>query len=369
QQYPTTDDVNIIERQGGLQNAYTDIDVTNYHNKVLASDWRLGLEINKELALYPRLEQQYVDKERDVILEEMKRYEDEPAAKVDELYHAMLYRGTTLGMRIIGEVDSLKSIDADRLRSYHTRWYRPERLVVVVAGNMSDDDSLEIQKHVEEWFGALSPNEPMATFDRVTDTQEEPRYEVITKPEAQQAHVELGVRTFPRGSNERFAWSVFNLLMGVSFTSRLFREIREKKGLCYHIRSSSSNWADVGTWSIYAGVATEKLEEAVQEIMNELRKVVQDGVTEEEVEIAKKRLRTMIAFQSEDPEFQNEFYGRQEVFNETIVTIDDYLENINVVTKEEINALVRKYIVTKTLNCAVVWSKEKEDRLQASLSI
>src|ERR1700690_2053724 len=85
--YPTTDDVNVIERIGGLQNAYTDVDITNYHNKVLRSDWELALDINKELSVHPRLEQQYVDKERDVILEEMKRYEDEPAAKVGEVFH------------------------------------------------------------------------------------------------------------------------------------------------------------------------------------------------------------------------------------------------------------------------------------------
>src|SRR3989344_9083242 len=91
--YPTTDDVNTIERAGGLQNAYTDIDITNYHNKVLSSDWELALDINKELALHPNLEQKHVDRERDVILEEMKRYDDEPAAKVEETYHMMLYPG------------------------------------------------------------------------------------------------------------------------------------------------------------------------------------------------------------------------------------------------------------------------------------
>src|SRR4029079_17159607 len=101
QKYPTTDDVNTIERAGGLQIAYTDIDITNYHNKVLSTDWHLALEINKELALAPKLEQKHVDKERDVILEEMKRYDDEPAAKVGEVFHEMMYPGTKLGMRII----------------------------------------------------------------------------------------------------------------------------------------------------------------------------------------------------------------------------------------------------------------------------
>jgi len=369
EKYPTTDDVNVIERQGGLQNAYTDIDITNYHNKVLSSDWELGLEINKELALYPRLEEQYIDKERDVILEEMKRYDDEPASKVEELYHTMMYRGTKLGMRIIGEVKSLKSIASKQLKDYHARWYTPDRMVVVMAGDITEKEE-EIRKKIEEWFGGAESKMVRQTDgERINDDQTEPAFEVVTKPDAKQAHLELGVRTFARGSSERFAWSVFNLLMGVSFTSRLFREIREKRGLCYHIHSSSQNWADVGTWSIYAGVATEKVEEAVREILNELKKVVDEGVREEEVAIAKKRLKTMIAFRAEDPEFQNEYYGRQEVFNEPIITLDEYLKKIGEVTSDQINTLARKYLVTKTLNLALVWSGGRDERLGRLLAI
>src|SRR3990172_2349929 len=134
--YPTTDDVNVIERAGGLQNAYTDIDVTNYHNKALSTDWQLALEVNKELALAPLLEQKHVDRERDVIIEEMKRYEDEPAAKVEETYHMMLYPGTKLGMRIIGEEASLRRVAASQLREYHDAWYRPDKMVIILAGDL-----------------------------------------------------------------------------------------------------------------------------------------------------------------------------------------------------------------------------------------
>lgn len=368
EKYPTTDDVNVIERIGGLQNAYTDIDITNYHNKVLASDWQLGLEINKELAVKPRLEQAHVDKERDVILEEMKRYEDEPAAKVEEAMHQMFYPGTPLGMRIIGEVDSLKNSDASTLRDYHSAWYTPEKMVVVMAGEMDDTRMQEIEKQGQEWFGSLS-GKAAGDFVQTKDDQKEPQVHAVTKPDAQQAHISLGLRTFPRGHADRFAWSVFNLLMGVSFTSRLFKEVREKRGLCYHIRSSSSSWADVGYWSIYAGVATEKVEETVSAIMLELTLAADKGVTEEEIAVAKKRLRTMFAFRAEDPEFQNEFYGRQEVFGEPLMTLDDYLARIEAVTVESVNGLIKKYFVPQTLNLAVVWSKKNADTLLSLLKM
>jgi predicted Zn-dependent peptidase len=362
--YPTTEDVNTIERAGGLQNAYTDIDITSYHNKVLASDWSLALDINKELAIHPLLEQKHVDKERDVIIEEMKRYEDEPAAKVSEAFHQMLYPGTKLGMKIIGTEKSLHNVASAELKEYHDRWYTPDRLVVVLAGNLTHQSS--ITQKTEAWFGGLT-GQSMGDIEIVTDRQNEPKVEVVTKPDAQQAHITLGVRAFGRDSEDRFAWNLFNLIMGVSFTSRLFKEIREKRGLCYHIRSSADNWKDVGYWSIYAGVATAKVEETVKAVMHELSKVVAGGVTTAEVTIAKKRLKTMLAFRSEDPEFLNEYYGRQELYGQKIITLDEYLTKIEAITKKDIDILLPRYIRQETLNLAVVWNKPRDEKLQKLL--
>ena len=366
--YPTTDDVNTIERAGGLQNAYTDIDITSFHNKVLSEDWSLALEINKELAILPRLEEKYVDMERSVIIEEMKRYEDEPGMKVGEIFHTMMYKGSPLGMRIIGDEASLRASNAQTLRTYHDAWYKPTQIVVTLAGRITNNES-RITKVVNEWFGALS-GKPDTDFERMTaDSQDKPRLEVLTKPDAQQAHLNIGLRTFRRGSEDRYAWNLFNLIMGVSFTSRLFKEVREKRGLCYHVRSGSDSWADVGYWSIYAGVATDKVTEATQAIMVELVKAAQKGVTDEEVAVARKRLKTSLAFSSENPEFMGEYYGRQELFREPIISMDDYVEKIDKVTKEDINALIKKYFVTKNLNMALVWSKPKDEKLLSLLRL
>lgn len=361
--YPTTEDVNFIERIGGLQNAYTDIDITNYHNKVLSTDWSQALELNKELATKPLLEQKHIDKERDVILEEMKRYEDEPAAKVGEAFHSMMYPGTSLGMRIIGERESLLASKGETLRGYHDKWYTPERMVVVLAGGIRNLES-GIREKTEEWFGPLHDSRFMIHDSKVADTQIAPQLSVVTKPDAQQAHLNIGLRTFARGSEDRFAWSILNLIMGVGFTSRFFKEIREKRGLCYTVRSNSDNWADVGYWSIYAGVATEKVEEATRAILGEIAKAKDKGVTEEEVAISKKRIKTVLAFKSEDPEFFTEFYGRQELYGMPILTIDDYIKKIDKVTKDDIDRLLKKYFVSKTLNMALVWNKSNKDGLQ-----
>jgi len=365
--YPTTEDVNSIERVGGLQNAYTDIDITSYHNKVLSTDWQLALDINKELATAPLLEQKHVDKERDVIIEEMKRSEDEPAVKVGETFHEMLYPGTKLGMPVIGKEKSLRAIASKELKLYHDHWYTPDKIVVVLAGKITGNES-SIQKKTNEWFQNLE-KKSIQNIEMVTDHQTEPKVEIVTKPDAQQAHITLGVRGFNRDSEDRYAWNLFNLIMGVSFTSRLFKEIREKRGLCYQIRSTADNWKDVGYWSIYAGVATAKVEETVTAIMHELSNVVAHGVTNAEVAVAKKRLKTMLAFRSEDPEFLNEFYGRQELFGQKLITLDDYIAKIDAITKKDIDILVPKYIQQKTLNLAVVWNKPKDEKLLKLLTL
>ena len=368
EKYPTTDDVNTIEKIGGLQNAYTDIDITNYHNKALGTDWELALEINKELSLKPRIDQKWVDKERDVILEEMKRYEDEPAAKVEEAYHALLYKGTKLGMRIIGEEKSMRSITSKELLTYHNAWYQPQKMVVILSGDIDDSRASEITKKVEEWFSVL-PNVPTGDIEIVQSSQTKPELVVVTKPDASQAHMTLGVRTFSRKSEDRFAWSLFNLIMGISFTSRLFKEIREKRGLCYHVRSGGSAYEDVGSWDIYAGVATTKVEEATKAILFELSKVRDGGVTDEELVIAKKRLIALFAFKSEDPEFFSEWYGRAELFDMPLLNIDDYIEKIQAITKDDINALAKKYLKTETLNMSLVWNKPREEKLVDLLTI
>lgn len=366
--YPTTDDVNFIERLGGLQNAYTDIDVTCFHNKVLAEDWKAGLEINKELALHPRIEEKYIEKERDVILEEMKKYEDEPAMKVGEAFHQMLYPDTRLGMRIIGEEQPLRNATARTLASYHDTWYQPERIVVVLAGKLDEGTKKQCSEAVEKWFGTL-PQKKTADIERVRESQTRPAVSFVTKKDAKQAHITLGVRIFNRDSEDRFAWNVFNLLFGVSFTSRLFKEIREKQGLCYTIRSSPDTFEDVGYWSIYAGVATEKVGQATAGIMKELEKVKTQGVTTEEVNVAIKRLKTMLAFRAEDPEFLSEWYGRQELYHLPILSLSEYMQRIEKVTKEEINALTRKYITGKTLNAAVVWNRPEDKTLIELLTV
>jgi predicted Zn-dependent peptidase len=259
-------------------------------------------------------------------------------------------------MRTIGTEAALRAATSATLKSYHEAWYKPDKLVVTVAGHIDEAMRSEIHQKVTSWYQGLSGES--SDFVPVAVSQKEPRLMVETKPDSHQAHIELGIRSFARASADRYAWNLFNLQFGVGFTSRLFREIREKKGLCYTVRSGASSWADSGYWSIYAGVSNDKIEEATSAILDEMKKVREKGFTEEELGIAKKRLKTVLAFKSEDPEFLGEYYGRQEVFGQPIQTLEEYLKHIEHVTVEEVNALIRKYFITQTLNMAVVTNRK-----------
>jgi len=240
-------------------------------------------------------------------------------------------------------------------------------MVVILSGNVSGNEK-NIQEQVGHWFGAL-PAKKTGDMEVVKPSQKAPQLTVVTKPDAAQAHLIVGLRAFARDSEDRYAWSLFNLIMGVSFTSRLFKEIREKRGLCYHIRSSNTAYADVGSWDIYAGVATNKVEEATKAIIEELAKAKERGVTEEELVVARKRLKTILAFKSEDPEFWVEWYGRAELFGMPLVTLEEYVQKIEKVKVGDINSLIKKYFTQETLNMSLVWNKPREEKLLALLSL
>ena len=227
--FPTYDDVHSVERLGGVQDAYTGTDLTKYYAKVLAVDWERALEVVCDLALHPLLPQKDFESERKVILEEMAMYEDDLPVKAGEVYHELIYRGSALGRRLIGTRESLGRIGRREMQEYHERNYRAENLVVVVAGRMMERGAV-VEKTRKIFAGVKGGRND--GFAEAGVIGKSPEVKVFTKKDAQQANLVLGFAACDRFSEDRFALQVFNLLMGVGMTSRLFKRIREKRGLC-----------------------------------------------------------------------------------------------------------------------------------------
>jgi predicted Zn-dependent peptidase len=356
--YPSFDDVHVVERIGGIQNAYTSTDVTKYYAKVLANDWEKTLDVTSQLALEPLLPDREFDVERKVIFEEMAMYEDDLPSKSDEVFHNLMYGDNSLGRRIIGSQETLSRVTRDVMEKYMKEKYKSGDIVVVISGKI--ENTKEVIKAVKDRFEAL-PKAANGGFEIVTHSQDKSRVNVVTKPKAEQANLVVGFPTCDRFSEDKYALQVFNLLMGVGFTSRLFKKIREEKGLCYSIRSGLSTYHELGDWSIWAGLDTKRVDEALSSILDELKKVLMQGVSQEELRVAKKRHASGTAFQMESPDAVGEFYGKRVVYGLPMMTIDEYLEKIESVTLSDIERITKKYFLSDKLNLVVVGKFHKKD--------
>lgn len=356
--YPTPDDVHIIERMGGMQNAYTSIDVTKYYAKVLAEDWEKTLDVVTELCLYPTLPEKDFDMERKVILEEIAMHEDDLPDKSGEVFHSLLYGNNPMGRRIIGSSESLGRVDRSVMEKYHSDYYNSSDLVVVMAGKV--DNESHIEQAVEDAYGKMARTKNRG-FETVALSQNKIRVEVVNKPRAQQANLVLGLPACDRFNEDKYSLQVLNLLLGVGFTSRFFRKIREEKGLCYSISSSVSTYHENGDWAVWAGLNTERIDEAIGAIIDELKLLLDKGVDEAEVEVSKKRFATAAAFRMESPDGLGEFYGRQLVYGQPLLTVEEYLEKINRVTVSDIVRVTKKYFDGNKFNLAVVGKYKKAD--------
>lgn len=356
--YPTYDDVHIIEKIGGVQNAYTGTDITKYYAKVLSADWEQTLDVVTDLALAPLLPAKDFDMERKVIYEEMAMHEDDLPDKSGEVFHQLMYGQTGLGRRIIGTQESLARVNREEMAGYRQKTYKAGDVVVVVSGRV--DEEKEVEKWVENRFGTLK-KEKNKRFERVGEYQGGKRIRVLSKPKAQQANLVLGFPGCSRFSDDKYPLQIFNLLMGVGFTSRFFRKIREELGLCYGISSSVSTYHETGDWGVWAGLNTDRLEEALSAILDQIKLVLDQGVKESEVEISKKRFTTAAAFRMESPEGMGEFYGRQVVYGQPVLTVEEYLKKIEAVTVSDVERVVKKYFIGHKLNLAVVGKFKKTD--------
>ena len=355
--FPTYDDVHVVERLGGAMNAYTDIDATKFYAKVLSVDWKVTLDVISDLVLSPLLPQKEFDPERKVIIEEMAMHEDDLPWKAEEVYHQLTFSGSSLGTRIIGTRESLMQIDRDVMSEFRKKMYKSGNIVVVISGKITEKEKIE--SRVKELFESL-PASDNGGFTPFRDGQDKSRVIVIEKPKAEQANLIMGFKVCGRLSDDKYPLQVLNLILGSGFTSRLYRKIREEKGLCYSIYSGMSNYSEIGEWSVSAGLNLDRLDEAIDEILAQLKLFLDKGADLQEVETAKKRFSAAAAFQMESPDRLGEFYGRQVLMGEKVLTVHEYLERITSVTASQVLGVARKYFDMKKINLALVGKYKKE---------
>lgn len=365
---PTTEDLSKqLDAVGADYNAFTSKDHTAYYIKMDARHTELALDLLSDMLYNSKFDQEEFERERGVIVEELNMYEDNPSMKVEELFEEHMFAGNTLGARIGGPVENIKSMDLKKLLDYKKRFYAPEHLVLVLAGKVGKD----IRTMIKKYFGAekihgekLLGYKPFA-WSRARKEAPEP-VKVMFK-QTDQMHMVLGFPAFNYDDPRNAALLLLHVILGGSMSSRLFIGVRERRGLCYVIRSGVTNYADAGAFTITSGLDKSRLKEAMEVIYEELQLLLKKGVTAEEVRMAKDHLAGKMVLQFEDSARVADYLGQQKLLMKKVESPEEKFKRIMKVSVADVNKVAREVLVFKNAKMGVIGPyKEADEFLKAA---
>ncbi len=349
QRRPTAKEISQdIEGVGGILNASTDKEVTIFWCKVASSHLSIALDVLSDLLLNSRFDASEMEKERHVVLEEINMNLDLPQQRVGMLIDELLWPEQPLGREVIGTKETVSSIDRGQILSYVARRYAPSNTVVCIAGHVEHEQAVS---QIEPLLGDWSVTE-VSTDYMSGDRQREARLRAEFK-DGEQAHLCLGVRGFSRFHPQRFVLGLLNTVLGGGMSSRLFTEIRERRGLAYDIHSYVEHFLGCGSFVTYAGVDPSKVEIAVEAILQELSKLKQ-AISPDELTRAKELSKGRLQLRLEDSQNTALWLGSQELLRREILDIDAVISMIDAVTTDDLEQVARELLSSDRLNLAVV---------------
>ena len=325
-----------MDAVGGELNAFTAKEYTCYYARVLDADLPLAIDVLSDMVNSSLIESKDVDAERGVILEEIAMNEDDPSDTVHEAFAVQLFGDAPLGRPILGDVSSINSISRDQIAGHYAARYTPDNLVVAAAGSLQHEQVVELTRQA---FGTIlagdSPPVPARLDGPAAGGGTGTGVRLVSRP-IEQANLVLGCEGLKRTDDRRFALGVLNAALGGGMSSRLFQEVREKRGLAYSVYSFSSQHADTGIWGIYAGCLPAKADEVLAICTDEVGKVISGGLTDEELERGKGQLRGSIVLGLEDPSSRMSRLGKSELVYSRLEPVDEILAAIEAVTHDEV---------------------------------
>lgn len=354
----------LIDGMGGEVNAFTGKETTGYYIKSSAVHVDFSMDILSDIMQHSLFDSNEIVKERDVIIEEINMYEDSPARKLGDVYEELLYGDTPLGWDIAGEKKIVKAAVREDFINYRASLYSAANMTLVVAGGV---DAKDVQAMAEKYFANMKRFD-ILRYGEVEDKQEKPAVKIKVK-KTEQAHFALGVRTTPEEHPDKYPLWLLAAVLGGGMSSRLFSEIREKRGLAYYVRSHSDHYTDCGSLVTTAGVDVKRVDEAIKVAVDEYRKIAdnKEPVKKEELTKAKEFIKGHLVLDLEDSRSVAGFYAQQELLEEKIDNPDAILVKIDKVTVEDIQGVAEKYLGKNPLNLAVIGNFEDKERFQKLL--
>jgi predicted Zn-dependent peptidase len=357
-----------IDAVGGELNAFTGKEYTCYYARVLDSDLPLAIDVLSDMVTGSLIEPREVDAERGVILDEIAMNDDDPSDSVHEAFATQLFGDTPLGRPILGTVESINAITREQISEHYAARYRPENLVVAVAGNVSHDAVVE---QVRAAFGDLLAGDVVPAPPRLAAGGAGHAVAAgtgirLVSRGIEQANLVLGCGGLARTDDRRFALGVLNAALGGGMSSRLFQEVREKRGLAYSVYSFTSQHADTGIWGVYAGCLPAKADEVLAICQDEIAKVVTSGLADDELDRGKGQLRGSIVLGLEDPSSRMSRLGKSELVYPRLEPVDEILAQIEAVTHDDVRQIAAE-VLARPKALAVVGPFDDADAFTATL--
>jgi predicted Zn-dependent peptidase len=332
-----------VDSIGGGLDAFTSKELVSYNVKVLDEHLPEAFDVVSDLVRNPLFESHDIEKEKGVILEELKMEVDNPEYLIHEIFSSNFWKGHALGRPILGTKQTIRSFNRDAVEKYYLQFYTPANILITAAGNLSHKNMLRL---AEDHFSDLKKR-PL----RATKAPPRPHAPLIfkNKNSLEQVHVYLGVPSIPMTHESRFPCYILNTILGGGMSSRLFQNIREKQGLAYTVYSELAMYRDAGCMLVYAGTSLRSAGKVIESVVHELREVSEKLVPEDELRRAKDHLKGSFVLGLESTSSRMGNLARQEVYFKRFFSVDEMLDSIERVTAEEVRTLARQFFDPQTM--------------------
>jgi predicted Zn-dependent peptidase len=337
-----------VDSIGGGLDAFTAKELVSYNTKVLDEHLPLAFDVLADMVLNPLFRKEDIEKEKGVILEELKMDVDNPEYLLHEIFSSNFYKDHPLGKPIIGTKDTVKKFHREMIHDYYRRYYSPSNIVITAAGNLNHERLVDLARdHFQDLrvSGALPPAQVPVPHARLV---------FKNKSSLEQTHLYMGVPAYPFPHELRFACYVLNTVLGGGMSSRLFQNIREKQGLAYSVYSDLSMYRDTGCMAIYAGTSIESAGKVVECIVKELREIKENLVPAEELRRAKDHLKGsfMLGLESTSSRMSN--LARQEIYFKRFFTLDEMIQSIEDVSAAQVQKIAQEFFNPKNITLAML---------------
>jgi predicted Zn-dependent peptidase len=341
-----------MDRVGGQMNAFTDKEATCYYAKVIDTHVPLAIDVLADMFLHSKFDPAELAKEQKVVLEEIRMYDDSPDEMIHDLFTRTMWSGSNLGEPTIGYAETVSSFTSEDLREHLRARYAPNTVVIAAAGNVTHEQIVAAFTAAFERFEGSSeapiPEVPRATPGRLVKTKD-----------TEQAYVVFGAAGLSVRDERRYSLSVLDTILGGGMSSRLFQEVREKRGLAYSVYSFQQGYRGAGLFGVSAGTSPASVDECIDVIVAELHGAAERGVNEDEVRLAKEHIKGSLTLSLESTSSRMVRLGRSEFSFGRNVTTEEIESAVDAVTKDDVDALARELLAPERFGLCVLGPLEE----------